>query len=395
MNVASPRRRRAVLLARTLLAIGLILLVGYGTALLSIGHSQLARAVVWLESDVDDWQRFPARTMAASGQPFAFERAESDATERAFAAAAESLALPTDDLEQFLDDTRTTAFIVIRDDAIIAEWYGNGADAQATQTSFSMAKSYVATLVGIAIDEGAISSADDPITQYVPELLQSDPRFARITLDHLLTMSSGISYVEQGLPWSDDATTYYAPDLRAAALAARIAGEPGEEWLYNNYNPLLLGLVLERATGESVAAFAERTLWRRIGTEGEGSWSLDSERSGFEKMESGVNARAIDFAKLGRLALREGEWEGERIVDAQWMRDATSARGPSHEYGRFWWVADEGGTGRADFFARGNFGQFIYVAPETDTIIVRLGREPGYDHWPALLDRLAAGTTLP
>ena len=137
-------------------------------------------------------------------------------------------------------------------------------------------------------------------------------------------MSSGLRYVEQSLPlpWGDDIDTYYGTDLRDLALngdgdraATRVS-----EWLYNNYNPLLLGLVLERATGTSVSDYMATRLWQPLGAEADATWSLDSEDSGFEKMESGLNAAPVDYARFGHLFLHGGEWNGTRIVSQDWVR---------------------------------------------------------------------------
>ena len=141
-------------------------------------------------------------------------------------------------------------------------------------------------------------------------------------------MSSGIRYEEQSLPlpWGDDVDTYYGTDLRDLALSAtQIVRPPGEEWLYNNYHPLLLGLVLERATGMSVSDYMATRLWQPLGAEADATWNLDSEGSGFEKMESGLNATPVDFARFGQLFLHDGDWNGTRIVSKDWVRAATAA----------------------------------------------------------------------
>jgi len=184
---------------------------------------------------------------------------------------------------------------VVKDDGLLYEHYFNGYDHGSTQTSFSVAKSFASALVGIAVDDGTIA-LDDPITDYLPKLKERDARFDKITIRHLISMSSGLRYEEQGTPWSDDTETYYAPDLRQLALSdSEIVGPPGELWHYNNFNPLLMGMILERATSQHVAEFMEARLWQPLGAEADASWSLDSVASGFEKMESGINARAIDF----------------------------------------------------------------------------------------------------
>ena len=253
-------RGRALLVALGLLVI--LPVLAYGWARLSTSSSGLARAIVWMDADVKDYTRFPARRMRESEQPLTLERREVNVD----LGLDLDPAMPGDDLDSFLEQTETAAFIVIRDDEIIAERYYHGYSEGATVTSFSVAKSFISALIGIAVEDGAIGSIDDSVTRYVPELEERDPRFADITIHHLLTMSSGLRFEEQGLPWSDDAKTYYATDLRTLALEdTEIVELPGTRWHYNNYNPLLLGMILERATGVSVAEYLERRLWKPLG----------------------------------------------------------------------------------------------------------------------------------
>ncbi|WP_210480123.1 serine hydrolase [Naasia sp. SYSU D00948] len=391
-----PRRllRRAAAVGGALLV---ILLCLWLAAYLSTPHSQLARTLVWLEADVDDWKRFPARTVERAGPVFDFTAPTAEqarAFDRALSTTVtEKTGEPPGD---FLERTSTTALLAIQSDVLVHEEYLGGYERESTQTSFSMAKSVVSALVGIAIAEGAIGGVDDPITEYVPELLDRDPRFAAITIRDLLTMSSGIAYTELGMPFSDDATTYYAPDLRDVAVSAKISEEPGRRFHYNNFHPLLLGLILERTTGECVACFLEDRLWSRLGMEADGSWSLDSEASGFEKMESGLNGRAIDFAKFGRLFLEGGNWNGEQLIPSEWVEESTRVddeSDPADFYQYLWWVTPR--EDRPHFYARGNFGQYIYVAPEKDLVLVRFGRDAGDADWPALLTAIADAVDAP
>ena len=372
------------------IALIIVLLAGvlYGASWLLTPYSGIARAVAWMESDTGDWRRFPARPMVAPAEPYRF-------VSRPTPAELETIEIPgrrPQDLDRFLTSTATTSFLVLRDDELLLEWYGNGSHRGSIRTSFSMAKSWLSALVGIAIADGAIGGPDDPVTAYVPELLARDPRFERITLRHLLSMSSGLRYEEQGLPWSDDARTYYATDMRELALEdTEVVEPPGRTWLYNNYNPLLVGLVVERAVGMPVAEYLEQRIWQRIGMEFDGSWSLDSEGSGFEKMESGINARAVDFAKFGRLFLNRGSWEGASIISEAWVAESTSASrrtDPASHYQYFWWVDDEPGADGA-FMARGKYAQYVYVAPAQGLVFVRLGDEEGYEDWPGLFRSLA------
>jgi CubicO group peptidase (beta-lactamase class C family) len=379
-----PRQRRVRVRRRWLVFVGAVVAllaaaVGgvYCWAWLSTDDSTIARAMIWRESDVGDQHRFPARRIRTGTHPSPLPAGvEVDLAVRGQGTG----------FNDFLRQTHTLAFVVY-------EHYLGGATRESLETSFSVAKSFVSTLVGIAIDEGLIGSVNDRISKYLPELAKRDPRFRRIRLRDLLTMSSGIHYEEGGgFPWpfGDDTYTYYGADLRHIALTrTRIEQPPGIAWQYNNYHPLLLGLVLERTTGKRVSDFMATRLWQPLGAEGDATWSLDSKKSGFEKMESGVNARAVDYARLGLLFLHDGEWNGRRTVSEDWVRAATradSANGPAyyHGYGYFWWL-DVERPGR--FYALGKYGQYIYVAPDADTVVVRLGSSWGVNNvtWLAAL----------
>jgi CubicO group peptidase (beta-lactamase class C family) len=373
-----PRRRWLRRLAVGVVVVALLVVGMYAWAWASLDRSSIARAMLWREADVGDQYRFPARTIPAGDGASPLPAGDEIDPPAPTSGAKDDRAF-----DEFLRGTGTLGFVVLDDDLLVYERYFGGADRQTRQTSFSVAKSFVSALIGIAIDEGLIGSVTDPVTEYLPELSERDPRFERITLRDLLTMSSGIRYEEQSLPlpWGDDVDTYYGTDLRDLGLSAtQIVRPPGQEWLYNNYNPLLLGLVLERATGTSVSDYMATKLWQPLGAEADATWSLDSEGSGFEKMESGLNATPVDYARFGELFLHAGEWNGQRIVSEDWVREATSAdvtTDPSGHYQYFWWVD----TVRPDrFYAVGNFGQYIYVAPDAGAVIVRNGRDWGEDN---------------
>jgi CubicO group peptidase (beta-lactamase class C family) len=383
----------------------LLALVAVVAGYLSAPNFYLTRTIFWGESDYKDHEKFPARTIHNGPSVSRFDKLPAD---NRYASQIEAIARDTNNgesLEEYLDASGTTAFLVIHDDRLLYERYFEGYDESSIHTSFSMAKSFASALVGIAIDEGHINSVNEPITNYIPELLEKDERFESITIRHLLTMSSGIKYEEGGdLPWSeeaDDTKTYYATDLRKLALEnSRIEGKPGEYFEYNNYNPLLIGMILERATGMSVSRYLQQKLWKPMGMEADGSWSLDSTENGFEKMESGVNARARDFARFGMLFAEEGNWEGRQLISRGWVEESTRAdtsTDPSQDYQYFWWVNTPEGESY-HFSARGNYGQYIYVAPEKDLVIVRLGKEEGeqgYDYWIYLFEELATKFDTP
>lgn len=348
------------------------------------------RVLTWGDADVQDHQRFPAYEMAPGQRNFEFVEAPDEGRVRTLFEAEPVL---KGALDQFLAEKGTQAFIVIQDDRILYEQYFNGHGRESLVTSFSEAKSFTSALIGIAIDEGYIQSVAEPITNYLPELAERDPRFGEITIRDLLKMASGIRYVEYPFFGGDDVKTYYYPDLRQLALTeSRIVEKPGQAFHYNNYHPLLLGLILERATGTPVAEYLEQKIWRPLGMEYGGSWSLDSEGSGFPKMESGINGRAIDFARFGRLFLAGGEWEGEEIIPPAWVAESTG-QGEAVDreryypdnllftemqgyYGYMWWGVPRA-DGPSDFTAIGNHGQYLYISPAKRLIIVRHGERYG------------------
>lgn len=337
--------------------------------------SYLARYVLLNAVDISDYNLFPARSI--QNQPPAFHFSPPDGCPAPAALLDQALPIQTgrpqtETIDQFLEHNGTTAFLVIHRDRLIAERYYNGYERASICTSFSTAKSFVSALVGIALHEQLIRDLDDSLNLYLPEL--SEPYWAAITLRHLVSMSSGLRYNPSGFfPWNDEPRVYYSLDLRRLARQARPAEPPGARFHYNNYNLILLGMVLERATGGSVSEYLQEKIWKPLGMEFPASWSLDSTRSGMEKMESGLNARAVDFAKFGRLYLRRGDWYGRQVVPESWVIASTTldpdAQWTNYKY--LWWIPR---SGRGRHMAVGNLGQFIYVAPDKDCVIVRLGR---------------------
>lgn len=393
----------------TLLAAVALLAVAFVAALLTYPSDYVFRVLAWRDSDVFDWQKFPSHPLEPAPSTYTFDGAPNgDVVTRL------SRIAGIDDWDAFLEETQTQAFIVVRDRTILFEKYFNETERDSIVTSFSMAKSITSALVGIAIDEGHIESVDDSITIYLPELADRDPRFDDITIRHLLMMSSGLEYEAFRFPGlnSDDPLTTYHPDQRWLALNnTNIADPPGAYFQYNKYHPQLLGMILERTTGVTATQYLQMKIWDPLGMEFGGSWSTDSEESDFEKMETGVNARAIDFAKFGQLFLDDGSWAGRQVIPKKWVEESTRPYLPDNYasyypdwfgdlpgqgyYEYMWWgMARE--SGRFDFAAEGDRGQFIYVSPENSLVIVRHGIDYGipYDEWLELFHEFAGELQL-
>lgn len=377
-NAFLKKAIRRISIGLLILVLALVAVAGgvYVWAYTSTDSSLVARGIMWGDSDAGDLYRFPTRQVKASEVPVIFEPASEDILSQ----------LPVSDkliqavdmpLENFLELTNTTAFIVLHGDRLLYEGYFNGSDRETIHTSFSAAKSFTSTLVGIAIEEGFIHSLDDPVTDYLPELLERDTRFADITIRHLITMTSGLRWERSASnPFSDDFISYYSPDLRSVALETEIIGAPGERFQYNDYNPLLVGMILERATGMTVSRYMETRLWQPMGAEGDGSWSLDSEESGFEKMFVGVNGRAIDLIKLGWLFLNDGRHRDRQVVPESWVEEAIrrdTTTDPAAEYQYYWWIDTELDA----YYAEGDKCQFIYIYPKADLVLARFGTDCG------------------
>ncbi|HET9589646.1 MAG TPA: serine hydrolase [Anaerolineales bacterium] len=345
--------------------------------------------ILWYgESDIGDAHVFPERIIEKG--------ATSSIIERGDEASPYEVEYPYQDgtrrevLEDLLKRTGTRAFLILQNDRLIYESYFESAR-QEVNTSFSTAKSFSSALIGAAIADGYIDSVDDPVIQYVPEIAGRglDP----LTIRDLLLMNSGIRYLHSDeipfymAPFSDDALTYYPPDLREVALRVEASGAPiGAAFRYNNYHMLLEGLVIERVSGMHVAEYLQEKFWKPMGAEFPASWSLDSEKSGFEKMESGINARAVDYARFGLIFLHNGYWNGVQILPEAWVAESTQPLHPDPrtwetmtevpDYGGYykyhWWGINNP-DGTYDFPSHGKYDQIIYIAPRKDVVIVRLG----------------------
>ncbi|NND26348.1 MAG: serine hydrolase [Flavobacteriaceae bacterium] len=351
------------------------------------------RVFTWQDADYDDFKKFKFNTIEKSEIPFNFYDGSSVQKE-AFISQFESIPGIVS-LENFWCESQTYAFLVIRNDTLLYEHYAEGHLKTDLQTSFSVSKSILSILVGIAIQEGKINSEDDPITKYIPELIDQDSGFSEITVSHLLKMMSGLAYDDNvKFPFvnCDDPLTYYHTDLRKMVVKhSKIEAKANTEFKYNNYNAILIGLILERATDQTVSQFMQSKLWQQIGTTYDASWSTDE--TGFEKMESGFNARPIDLSKLGRLLLNNGQWNGKTIVQQNWIETSTKSNitlsfnnGQKWGYSHMWWTAIKDST-NYDIFGNGRFGQFLYLSPESNTIIVRHGLESDAyndDDWTAI-----------
>ncbi len=368
----------------------LLLFIPMVVALL-FSSCHVARFVIYNFADIRDYKKFPKIRIPKADVPFIFYTPAKN----------EQVKLPKDitikgrkyNFDELLDKTKTVAFVVIRNDSVLYKNYLRGYDEASVVPSFSVAKSFVSLLVGIAIDEGAIGSVNDPVTKYLPELRNG---FEKVTIRHLLDMQSGIRFNEGYInPFGDVAKYYYGTNLRKYVKKMKVAKDPGEVFEYKSGNPQLLGMIVERAVHKNLADYMEEKVWKYIGSEHDASWSVDSKRHKEIKAFCCFNATTMDFAKIGRLYLNKGNWNGRQIVSKSWVEQSLDMADHKN-YGIYsyqWWHTVDNIDGKrtpsGDFFAEGILGQFVYVYPQKKVIIIRLGKKDGINDWAYVMKEIA------
>ncbi len=287
-------------------------------------------------------------------------------------------------LDDYLARNPTTGLLIARGETILVERYQYGRTDRHRFTSFSIAKTVTAMLIGIAIDEGRIRSVDDLAAAYVPELTVTE--YGRTSLRHLLQMSSGIRFNEDFRPGitPDDVLqlildTYarLGPGGVGAVTSFNDRERPaGTKFSYASIETQVLGLVLARAIGRPVAEYLEQKVWQPIGAEADATWLVDN--SGQEAAYCCLNAVLRDYARLGLLLAHDGNWRGRQIVPAAWVLDATTVHldqphlwpgtaTPNEGYGYQTWILP---GERRTFMLQGGNGQRIYVDPRSKLVMV-------------------------
>jgi CubicO group peptidase (beta-lactamase class C family) len=297
-----------------------------------------------------------------------------------------------------------TGLLIARDDRILVEAYQYDRTARDRFVSQSMVKSITGVLVGLAIADGAIKSVDDLPEQYVPGLKGSE--YGRTPIRALLHMSSGIAFGENddhgrdlNRLWRDMVAGVGAKGTIASLVQfnTRVA-PPGTRYSYASIEPDVLGVVLRAATGKSLSEYLQEKIWRRIGTESDATWLVDAE--GCELGHFGLSATLRDYARLGRLLAHDGAWNGQQIISAQWMHEATTVRAedayllPGHSmrdfgYGYLFWLLP---GDRRQFALVGAFGQRIIVDPSSKLVMVQTALDEtdagSWRLWRTLVERL-------
>jgi CubicO group peptidase (beta-lactamase class C family) len=376
---------------KQIVIIFLIILIG----LIVFTDNYFGRLVRWNYPDVYDYKIFPFVNIENSDHPYLIPKKINETFFSKLEFQREGVTI--DDFAKLLDFTKTNVFIVIQNDTIIYEKYLNSRTRESLCKAFSASKSVLSLLIGIAVDEGYISNINDPLKKYTNDFRNKE--LGEITIKQCLNQTTGIKYNNKMSFFSDKPKFYYTKNVRDLIKGIELENKPGTIWSTDEYSILLLGLVLENATGQSISDYLKQKIWTQIGTEYPATFSVDSKEHKFEHVADGLNATAIDFAKIGLLLLHNGQWNQKQIVPINWINESFSLTESSEtdriglNYKYLWWIKKDNG----DFHAAGHFGQYIFVSPRSNITIVRFGERKGgvswwYDIFPKIIDELKKKT---
>jgi len=290
--------------------------------------------------------------------------------------------------QTLLDETETSGLLVLHGGEIIHERYALTGGRDVRWISWSVAKSFVSALVGIAVDEGHIRSIEEPVTDYVPLLAGS--AYDGVPIRDVLQMSSGASWDEDYGALDSDITRFgfamaFGGSMDEFAATLTRDREPGTYNRYNSIDTQVLGMLLVRATGRSLSSYLEEKIWQPLRMESDAYWLLDD--TGMELALGGLNVTLRDYARFGELYRNAGRWGGRQIVPEAWARASVRADAPHLQpgdnpqsewilgYGYQWWLP---GEVPEEFSAIGVYNQFVYVSPRHRVVIAKTSANRGY-----------------
>lgn len=360
------------------------------TTLLAVGLHAQAGEGRWVDPALD-LENLPDRggllTWQGDDQIIAYRNIENLFPTRNISAGPQERALPSkprdfsslryevDGQPQGLDDylrhNHVAGLLVLKDGDILLEHYGLGNNEDSLWLTYSMAKSVVSMLTGAAVKDGYISSIDDKVTDYLPQL--KDSSYDQVSIRDLLQMASGVEWNEDYAdPSSDVANTPENLIEMYEFLGSKPrAAKPGETFNYNTGETNLAGAVLRAAIGNNLATYLTHKIWQPFGMEADANWLTHGLGSG-ERGGCCISATLRDYGRLGLFAMNGGKLpDGTRVLPESWMADATQPSEGSEGYGYLWWLEGDG-----SYRAAGIFGQGIYVNPEKELVIVSLGAWP-------------------
>ncbi len=386
MNSKSLFSRKWLVFLITLIAIGLVFSSSSGFSVYKM--KRFLKTITLFNEDeiVDNFRNMSSfinyREVHKGEDTFEFEKSLKDLPET-FEYKGQSV-----NIRELLDRTGTTGFIVIKNDQIVFEKYYRGNTASSLNISWSVGKSFVSALMGIAIEEGYIKSIDDKVSDYAPELKISG--YNGVSIKNVLQMSSGVRFDEDYAAFNSDInrmgrTIALGSSINEFAASLESERKPGEYNHYVSMDTQVLGMVLTKATGKSLSSYLEEKIWKKIGMQSNAKWLIDD--TGMELAFGTLNVTLRDYARFGRLYLKKGDWDGQQLVPAKWVEASTTPDAPhlfpgenqlSAErfgYGFQWWIPEHP---NGDFMALGIYGQCIYINPPKGIVIVKNAAYPGW-----------------
>lgn len=335
--------------------------------LFSLSSCYFFKALKYKKYKLESLGDFPATEFKPSSNAFQFTKGS--------LAQAKKL-----ELDSMLTGSNRYAFIIIRNDSVLYEFYNQNITDSTKLPSFSVAKSFVSTMVQIAKQEGKIKSYDEPITNYIPELAERDARFKNITIQHVLDMRSGIKYDENYYnPLSDVLKMGFGRNVNGKALKIDIEKDPNQDFNYKSINTQLLGIIIERATQTKLQDYFRDKLFNPLQMQHTGTWMYDDESHKELRAFCCLNLAALDYAKFGKLYLDKGEFNGKKILDSEWVSTTTSPENMQALSGyknQFW----QWSYSQKSYYARGLLNQYIIISPDKKTIIIHFGNSQNPNH---------------
>ena len=358
--------------------------------LISLYHQNIQRlsnAITLYDADkiahnfLNMYKAFDAKRIDASAKPYYFAVNYQDSPEF-FEFEGQTVSV-----QAFLEDSHSNGLMVVKAGEIVVEQYFLENKAEKQHISFSVAKSFVSALVGIAINEGYISSIEQNVTDYVPELIGSG--YDGVSIKDVLQMSSGVKFNEDYGDFFSDINHFSRAIAFGASLDDFCASlsreyEPGTYHHYVSIDTQVLGMVLTRATGSTLSDYLSQKIWQPMGMQDTAYWLTDAQ--GMELALGGLNITLRDYAKFGWLYLHQGRWlnargESMQIVPQQWVLDSTQPDAPhihvdednadsssADGYGYQWWIP---AGANDEFMAKGIYDQYIYIDPDQELVIVK------------------------
>ena len=348
----------------------ILLIVGIVFGILVIGFLMLPnyaqKALIYLKPGIEDYPIFENRTVAAGiGQEWPID------------SLLNQLKIDDETLAK-MEIYEPVSFLVIKDGKIIFEKYWEEYGTETLSNSFSMSKSIVGLLVGAAIDDGYIKSIKQPVSDFIPEFRNEKNRDLKIK--DVLTMSSGLNWNESYASlFSTTTNAYYGNNINELIYKLEVTEKPGVSFNYLSGNTQLLAMLVEAATNRKISEYVSEKFWKPMGAINDALWCLDDE-NGMEKAYCCFNSNARDFARWGQLILNNGTWNGDTLISPDYIQASIHAADLTDEtgnkinyYGYQWWIHDANGWKVP--YMRGILGQYVFVIPEENAVVVRLGHK--------------------